>query len=85
MLHKLAWYWALNGINILLLSARLLKHVEFQPQLGVLSRSLAVAAPDLIHFCLMCGATLVSFAVMAHLILGNAIQVRVLVFATIAN
>ena len=85
MLHKLAWYWALNGINVLLLSIRLLKHVEFQPQLGILSRSLAAAAPDLMHFCLMCGAMLVSFAVMAHLTLGNAVQVSFVLLAATAN
>ncbi|KAK9819873.1 hypothetical protein WJX72_003501 [[Myrmecia] bisecta] len=74
LVNKLAWYYALNGINILLLIARVLKRMDFQPRLGVVTRSLALAGPDLIHFVLVCGMVFVGYAMMAHLIFGNAIQ-----------
>ncbi len=75
LVNKLAWYYALNGITILLLIGRVLKRMEFQPRLGVVTRSLALAGPDLIHFCLVCGMVFVGYAMMAHLIFGNTIQV----------
>ena len=74
-MDKLAWYYALNGLNILLLIARVLKLMDFQPRLGVVTRSLALAGPDLIHFCLVCGMVFVGYAMMGHLILGPYIQV----------
>lgn len=74
-MNKLAWYYALNGINILLLIGRVLKRMDFQPRLGVVTRSLALAGPDLIHFCLVCGMVFVGYAMMAHLIFGNTISV----------
>ena len=74
-MDKLAWYYALNGLNILLLIGRVLKLMDFQPRLGVVTRSLALAGPDLIHFCLVCGMVFVGYAMMGHLILGPYIQV----------
>ena len=74
-MNKLGWYYALNGINILLLIGRVLKRMDFQPRLGVVTRSLALAGPDLMHFCLVCGMVFVGYAMMAHLIFGNTIQV----------
>ncbi|GMH41042.1 hypothetical protein BSKO_08952 [Bryopsis sp. KO-2023] len=74
LVDTLAWYYALNGINILLLIARLLKRMDFQPRLGVVTRSLALAGPDLIHFSLVSGMVFIGYAMMAHLIFGNAIQ-----------
>ena len=75
LVDKLAWYYALNGLNILLLIGRVLKLMDFQPRLGVVTRSLALAGPDLIHFCLVCGMVFVGYAMMGHLILGPYIQV----------
>jgi hypothetical protein len=71
----LAWYFALNGINILLLILRLLKRMDFQPRLGVVTRSLWLAGPDLLHFAIVAGMVFLGYAMMAHLIFGNAIQV----------
>lgn len=68
-------YFALNGINILLLIARVLKLMDFQPRLGVVTRSLWLAGPDLIHFAIVAGMVFVGYAMMAHLIFGNAIEV----------
>lgn len=66
-------YYALHGINILLLIARMLKRMDFQPRLGVVTRSLALAGPDLAHFALVAGVVFIGYAMMAHLIFGNSI------------
>ena len=75
LVHRLSWYYAINGVNILLLIARILKLMDFQPRLGVVTRSLALAGPDLIHFVLVCGMVFIGYAMMAHLIFGNTIEV----------
>jgi Polycystin cation channel len=82
LLDSLDWYYALNGVNILLLILRVLKLMDFQPRLGVVTRSLALAAPDLLHFCLVCGVIFTGFALMAHLIFGNAVEVKMLPAST---
>ncbi|GLC33126.1 hypothetical protein PLESTB_000367500 [Pleodorina starrii] len=74
LVDMLNWYFALNGINILLLIARVLKLMDFQPRLGVVTRSLWLAGPDLIHFAIVAGMVFVGYAMMAHLIFGNAIE-----------
>jgi antitoxin (DNA-binding transcriptional repressor) of toxin-antitoxin stability system len=53
--------------------ARLLRHMDFQPRLGVITRSLRLALPDLLHFALVAGAVFVGYAMMAFLIFGSAI------------
>lgn len=68
-----SWYYALSGINILLLLARLLRRMDFQPRLGVITRSLRRAMPDLLHFALVAGAVFIGYSMMAFLIFGNAV------------
>jgi len=70
-----ARYFALNGINILLLIARILRLMDFQPRLGVVTRSLWLAGPDLIHFFIVASMVFIGYSMMAHLIFGNVIEV----------
>lgn len=51
----LSWYFALNGIAILIHIARLLHLMHFHPRLGVVTRSLVIAMPDLFNFLLVAG------------------------------
>ncbi|KAI8467677.1 MAG: hypothetical protein J3K34DRAFT_480735 [Monoraphidium minutum] len=67
------WYYALSGINVLLLQARLLRRMDFQPRLGVITRSLRLALPDLLHFALVAGAVFLGYSVMGFLIFGSAV------------
>lgn len=62
------------GINILFVIARVLNLMHFQPRLGVVTRSLLLAGPDLLHFTLVAGIVFVGYAMMAHVIFGNVIQ-----------
>lgn len=65
-------YYSIQGLNILLLIIRILKRMHFQPRLGVVTRSLAIAGPDLMHFAIVAGVMFLSFAMMAHLMFNNA-------------
>eukprot|EP00879_Flechtneria_rotunda_P008905 GHRR01009325.1.p1 GENE.GHRR01009325.1~~GHRR01009325.1.p1 ORF type:complete len:543 (+),score=191.85 GHRR01009325.1:394-2022(+) len=69
----LNWYYALNGISILLLIARLLRAMDFQPRLGVVTRALKLAAPDLMHFFLVAGSVFICYCMMGFLIFGNSL------------
>lgn len=47
--------------------------MDFQPRLGVITRSLRLALPDLLHFALVAGAVFLGHAMMAFLIFGSAV------------
>ena len=74
LVHSLTWYYAVNGLSMLLLIARMLKKMDFQPRLGVVTRSIALAGPDLLHFSVVGGLVFFGYAVMAHLIFGSSIR-----------
>jgi hypothetical protein len=46
----LSFYITLMSINIVLYVARILKFMNFQPRIGLVTRTLAIAASDLVHF-----------------------------------
>eukprot|EP00883_Tetradesmus_obliquus_P001212 jgi/Sobl393_1/11292/SZX78320.1 len=66
-------YHAINGICILLLIARLLRAMDFQPRLGVVTKALALAAPDLLHLFLVAGSVFLCYCMMGFLIFGNSL------------
>lgn len=74
LVSTLSWYYAINGINILLVIARILSLMHFQPRLGIVTRSLLLAGPDLLHFAVVAGIVFVGYAMMAHVIFGNVIE-----------
>jgi Polycystin cation channel len=74
LVQTLSWYYAINGINILLVIARILNLMHFQPRLGIVTRSLLLAGPDLLHFAVVAGIVFVGYAMMAHVIFGNVIE-----------
>lgn len=43
-------YIALNGVNIIMCLLRILKLMDFQPRLGVITHTMFLAASDLGHF-----------------------------------
>jgi hypothetical protein len=47
--------------------------MDFQPRLGVITRSLRLALPDLLHFFLVAGAVFMGYSMMAFLIFGNSV------------
>eukprot|EP00798_Chlamydomonas_sp_ICE-L_P008812 gene8812-33683_t len=67
-------YFAISGFNVLLVIARILKRMDFQPRLGVVTRSMWHAGPDLLHFAVVASMVFIAYAMMAHVIFGNAVS-----------
>ena len=74
IVDSLILYYSINGINVLLLIARCLKLMDFQPRLGIVTRSITLAGADLMHFIIIAGFVFLGYAMMAHLIFGNNID-----------
>jgi hypothetical protein len=74
LIMLLTWYYALNGINILVMIVRALHLMHFHPRLGVVTRSIVVALPDLFNFLLVGGVVFVGYAMMAHLLFGLTVE-----------
>jgi hypothetical protein len=47
--------------------------MDFQPRLGVVTKALALAAPDLLHFFLVAGSVFLCYCMMGFLIFGNSL------------
>ncbi|CAI5462638.1 unnamed protein product [Closterium sp. Yama58-4] len=69
-----AVYFALQGINVFFMMIRLLKVMDFQPYLGVITRSLALATPSLLHFFLLSFAVFFCFSMYGYLVFGGAME-----------
>ena len=74
IVDSLILYYSINGINVLLLIVRCLKLMDFQPRLGIVTRSITLAGADLMHFIIIAGFVFLGYAMMAHLIFGNNID-----------
>ncbi|CAI5512456.1 unnamed protein product [Closterium sp. Naga37s-1] len=60
--------------SLFLMMVRLLKFMDFQPYLGVITRSLALATPSLLHFFLLSFAVFFCFSMYAYLVFGGALE-----------
>ncbi|CAI5517575.1 unnamed protein product [Closterium sp. Naga37s-1] len=76
-----AVYFALQGINVFFMMIRLLKVMDFQPYLGVITRSLSLATPSLMHFFLLSFTVFFCFSMYAYLVFGGAMEL----FSTVLN
>ncbi|CAI5506835.1 unnamed protein product, partial [Closterium sp. Naga37s-1] len=76
-----AVYFALQGINVFFMMIRLLKVMDFQPYLGVITRSLGLATPSLLHFFLLSFTVFFCFSMYAYLVFGGAMEL----FSTVLN
>ena len=70
LVEYLQTYMTLSGINIILLLGRILKLMDFQPRLGVITHTLALATVDLIHFFIIFILIFMGFAFIGHVIFG---------------
>ncbi|CAI5986316.1 unnamed protein product [Closterium sp. NIES-65] len=62
------------ALFLFLMMVRLLKFMDFQPYLGVITRSLALATPSLLHFFLLSFAVFFCFSMYAYLVFGGALE-----------
>ena len=60
--------------SIALMVARTLRALDFQPRLGLVTRTIAKAAQDLLHFLFIFLFVFVAFASMGHLTFGGATE-----------
>ena len=55
---------------------RIFKMLDFQPKLGVLTRTMANAMDDLSHFCLLLAVVFMMYVMLGHIVFGPTIEVR---------
>mmetsp|Transcript_53309 Transcript_53309/g.111263 ORF Transcript_53309/g.111263 Transcript_53309/m.111263 type:complete len:717 (-) Transcript_53309:1437-3587(-) len=65
---------ALNVLSTLLFIARVLKILDFQPRMALITRTLRQAGVDLVHFLLLFVVFLGGYSVIATLLLGGQLQ-----------
>jgi len=70
---------SLCGINIMLFLFRIFKLLDFQPRVGILTRTIAKALDDLLHFAFVLVVTFIVYAMLGYVIFGPTIQVTRLV------
>ncbi|CAI5990886.1 unnamed protein product [Closterium sp. NIES-64] len=71
-----AVYFALQGINVFFMMIRLLKVMDFQPYLGVITRSLGLATPSLMHFFLLSFTVFFCFSMYGYLVFGGTMELE---------
>lgn len=69
-----AIYDMMHGLSLIVFVVRLLALFHFQPRLGVVSRTLAKCATDLIHFLVVLSIMFATSAVIAYLVFGGVVQ-----------
>ena len=67
-------YATINGINIFLCLLRFLKYCDFQPRMGVVTRTLSLAFQDLAHFIALLLIILFLYATMGTIVFGSKIE-----------
>eukprot|EP00897_Mesotaenium_endlicherianum_P002775 jgi/Mesen1/2525/ME000160S01632 len=67
-------YMAINGISLFLIMLRVLKFLDFQPRMGIITRALAVAAPELYSFFLLLFVIFIIYSLQAHLVFGHSLD-----------
>jgi len=70
----LSQYMTLSGINIILMIARSLKLMDFQPRLGIVTKTLALAASDICHFLVVFGVVFMGYVMMGTLVFGYKVE-----------
>ena len=74
-------YNTINGINIFLCLLRFLKYCDFQPRMGVVTRTLARAFQDLAHFFILVFVVMLMYTFLGQIVFGSKIKQ----FSTIAQ
>lgn len=67
-------YMEVNGICMLLVMLRLLKLLDFQPKLGLITKTIFKAASDLGHFMIIFVFVVGIYTVQAYYLFGNSIE-----------
>ena len=68
---RLAYYQSLAGIVVVCFVFRFLKTVDFQPRVGLVTRTITTALPDLCHFTGLFVIVFIGYAICANLLFGH--------------
>jgi hypothetical protein len=60
--------------SIFFMILRILKHMHFQPRMGVLTRTLVEAGPDIMNFFILWSIVFVGYSFMGHLVFGRSVD-----------
>jgi hypothetical protein len=64
-------YNELVGLSILLFVVRVIKNLDFQEHLGLVSRTIVAAIPNILHFLLLFMLVFFGYAVVGHILFGH--------------
>ena len=64
-------YSTLSGMAVALFIFRMLKSLDFQPRMGLVTRTIAAAAIDLLHFMLLFGIVFFGYAMVGVIVFGH--------------
>jgi hypothetical protein len=64
----------MSGMAITFMIFRLLKSLDFQPRMGLVTRTIAEAATDLVHFSLLFGIVFMGYAFVGTLVFGHQFE-----------
>eukprot|EP00937_MAST-01D_sp_MAST-1D-sp2_P003230 g3230.t1 len=70
----MARYTALNVVSVILMTLRVIKLLDFQARLGLVTRTLAKAAMDLCHFFSVFVLVLCTYAFVGHISFGSTLR-----------
>lgn len=60
--------------SIFFMILRILKHMHFQPRMGVLTRTLVEAGPDIMNFFILWTIVFLGYSFMGHLVFGRSVD-----------
>ena len=71
---RLAQYTAISGVSVLVFLFRIIKNLDFQERMGLVSRTIFTAVPDLIHFSVLFAVVYFGFTVVGHVMFGHLFE-----------
>ena len=69
-----AAYITINGINMFLCLLRFLKYCDFQPRMGVVTRTLTRAFQDLAHFFALVFIVMAVYTFLGQIVFGSKVK-----------
>jgi len=74
LVQLMGTYMQLNGFCLLLVLFKVMKLLDFQPRLGIITKTITAAATDLVHFFIVLFLILGIYTVMSYYLFGSAID-----------
>ena len=66
-------YGTLNGVNIFLCLLRFFKAADFQPKLGIVTRTIGMAFQELLHFFMLLGVVCGMYTLLGQVVFGSKV------------